>query len=353
MGTSWRLTGALLLVLASLEGQEQYRSPQQVETEWRDYTRFQKQELLAFSQFLVTEGYYERALLTYFQFLYRYPGDVLENVVYYRIARSYETLGNPALAGSYYQRVLDQADSSTVEYRAAQYRRLNLWLEEGRYDTVLARTLDSRDPYFLVFRGYAWFHRRDWTAARQSFRAAEVRFDHPHYARLLRPLYRALDRAGEAPLRGRWGSLAAALVPGGGYAYLKRWAAAGGAFFSAAMLYRQVAGLPEVTQRGRLSLQAEHGNILPLARGLEVEAGRLIAPDLPGLVPLEVKASNRVLLIPPLVMGLGIYLGSIWGTLRDVDQANLAMLQRYVGRVTAKWPVEEFLDFPEPELVGE
>ena len=46
--------------------------PEDIKNEWRNYTSFQKQELVNFATFLYDEGFYERALLTYFQYLYKY-----------------------------------------------------------------------------------------------------------------------------------------------------------------------------------------------------------------------------------------------------------------------------------------
>ena len=77
------------LLVSSLLGQDQYRSIQHAQEDWQDYTQFQKHELLSFCDFLLTEGFHERALLSLFQYLYSYPGDSLETAVYYYIAQSY------------------------------------------------------------------------------------------------------------------------------------------------------------------------------------------------------------------------------------------------------------------------
>ena len=49
----------------------------EIECQWKVYTSFQKEELLNFSDFLFDEGYYERAMLAYFRYAFRYPEDPL------------------------------------------------------------------------------------------------------------------------------------------------------------------------------------------------------------------------------------------------------------------------------------
>ena len=56
--------------------QENYRSIEQIESEWGDYTKFQRDEMISFCDFLFNEGYYERCLISSFQFLYRLPDTV-------------------------------------------------------------------------------------------------------------------------------------------------------------------------------------------------------------------------------------------------------------------------------------
>ena len=68
----------IFLSLGFLSAQQRYLSPDDVKVEWQNYTSFQRQELVNFATFLYDEEFYERALLVYFQFLYKYPGDVLE-----------------------------------------------------------------------------------------------------------------------------------------------------------------------------------------------------------------------------------------------------------------------------------
>lgn len=348
---SLRLRLVFWLLPLLLLGQEPYYNTEQIQEEWQDYTRFQKQELLSFCNFLITEGFYERALLGLFQYLYKYPGDSLEPVIYYHIARSYELAENPALAQRYYRRVLHVVDSTSFVYQAAAYRDLSLQLKKGAYEDVLQQTELTEDPYELVFRGYAFFHQLDWKAARQSFLAAEERFDHPHYSQLLAPLFQAVDNAAQVPLRNRFLSFLTALVPGGGHAYLGEWDSALGSFLSVSTLLVGLAAIPALTQSGNMAYMDVYQQTYPVNTEVITSNGQIQAPrhsPLPSKVRL--KKNRQTYFYPTLTFALSIYAGSIWKTVAEVDEANLKRVQIYVDQVTMELPVDRFLDFPEPEI---
>ena len=92
-----------------MSSQQKYLSPEDVKSEWQDYTSFQRQELVNFATFLYDEEFYERALLVYFQFLYKYPGDELEMAAYFKIGKCYEMMENWDLAENYYNRIIAKA----------------------------------------------------------------------------------------------------------------------------------------------------------------------------------------------------------------------------------------------------
>ena len=329
-----------------------YRNTDDIKQEWQDYTSFQKQELLSFCDFLTEEEFHDRALLAYFQFLYRYPGDSLETSVYYRIAQSYEYTFNPGIARTYYNRVLAEADSASVEFKAAQYKMHSLALMEGDYERILSATEHSQDPYDLTFRGYAYFHKLDWLSARQSFLAAEEKFDHQHYSDMLAPVFQAVDNAAAVEPKNRWISLAAAFIPGGGHAYLKQWESATGSLISTLVLYSAMNMVPDLPQSGGLGFTSKREILIPQSGGIKTENGSYTNPE-HFTVPsdLNVKTNNTKLLIPTLVIGLGIYAGSIWKTVKDVDEANLRLVKDFVSKVTEEYPFSDFMDFPVPELV--
>ena len=339
------------LLVSSLLGQDQYRSIQHAQEDWQDYTQFQKHELLSFCDFLLTEGFQERALLRHFQYLYRYPGDSLETAVYYYIAQSYEFSENPDLAELYYTRTQEMSNSADMVFRAAEYRKMYLLLEAGEYDQILEKTELSEDPYDLTFRGYAFFHKLKWIEARQSFLAAEEQFDHPYYSKRLAPMFKAIDASANVPLRNKWLSLAASLVPGGGHAYLEQWESAG-AMLASMVLISTMLSSTTLTQSGQLAFDQSNQNVFPLSNGIKTEDDAFIQQQ--GYqFPKSIKLSseNVKILIPPIIVGLGLYIGGIWKTWIDVDDANHARVERFVGKVTHKITIDRFMDFPEPELI--
>jgi len=348
-----RIKNVLLigLIVTTLVGQDQYRSVRNAQEDWQDYTKFQKHELLSFCDFLLEEEFYERALLSLFQYLYRYPQDSLETAVYYYIAQSYEFSGNADLANMYYDRVQEMSDSTDKVFRAAEYRKMFMMLEGGRYDEILERTEFSDDPYDLTFRGYTFFHTLQWTEARQSFLAAEEQFDHPYYSKRLAPMYKALDAAANVPLRNKWLSLAASFVPGGGHAYLAQWESAGGMMASMIIISSMLSSATS-SQSGNTYFENSIQSVVPLSEGIKTTDGSFTTQrgySVPGSIKLT--KENSSILIPPIVIGAGLYIGGIWKTWIDVDEANRARVERFVGKVTQKVSIVRFMDFPEPELI--
>lgn len=341
----------ICLLVTPLQSQGTYHSVDDVKEEWQDYTHFQKQELVSFSNFLMSNGFYERALLGFFQYLYKYPGDSLEYAAYYQIAKSYEILDKPDLALSYYQRIITNAEPLTTAARAAGYQQIYLTLKSGDYDSVIDLTAGTEDPYELVYRGYAHFQKLEWRAARQAFKAAEAGFDHVHYSKLIRPWYKAIDMATNAPLKKRLPALAASLIPGGGHAYLKQYENAIGAAVSSIFFYTVILTNPVVKQSGSLTVQSDLHQSFPLASGLQPNGSGFIysgKQKIPGSIQLKSKRGN--LLLPPLLLAGGLYFGSMWKTIQDIDDANTHLVERFAGRIVDRLPVEQFMDYPEPEF---
>ena len=137
--------------------QEKYLSPDDVKVEWQNYTSFQRQELVNFATFLFDEQFYERALLVFFQFLHKYPGDELEIAAYFNIAKCFEMMGNWDLAEKYYNRIIKEKRLGSVDSNAAKYQLSYVALQIGNYETIIEKTSQSLDPYDLIFRAYAHF----------------------------------------------------------------------------------------------------------------------------------------------------------------------------------------------------
>ena len=117
-------TYIILLLLCFVSAQENYRSVDQIQTEWADHTNYQRDEMLSFCDFLYNEGYYERCLISCFQFLYRLPDDPLRPAILYLIARSYEGMEKYSLARRYYNRVMKIEPENSMAHKASKYREI-------------------------------------------------------------------------------------------------------------------------------------------------------------------------------------------------------------------------------------
>ncbi len=323
---------------------QNFRSVDDIKDDWKNYTTFQKHELLSFCDFLIDEGHYERSLLSLFQYLYKFPGDSLELPVLYHIARSYDLSSNPVLANRYYDQVINLSEENFRVSKAAKYRKLIIKYYQEDYDSVLEETDNSTDPYMITLRGYVFLQQLDWISARQAFLSADERFKHRHYSRLIASIMQSIDNAAEVPIKNKWQTLVASLVPGGGRAYLREWGNAGGAiasFFLVASLASSNTGL---MQSGNLSLVDNRNELIPQGLDYKLDDNSL---------PTEVTLSNtnNNLIYTPAILALSIYLGTIMKTYDGVDNANQRLFRNHINTTIAKTPLDSFMDFSEPNLI--
>ncbi|HCI15479.1 MAG TPA: hypothetical protein DE027_01460 [Candidatus Marinimicrobia bacterium] len=343
-----------IIVLASSISwaQEQYISPEDIKTEWGNYTTFQKQELVNFATFLYNEGFYERALLSYFQFLYKYPKDELELAAYYQIAKCYEALESWELAQNYYNRILDESPPGSLAANAAQYQLYYIMLTQEEYAAIIDSTKNMEDPYVLIFRAYAHFELLEWTEARQAFKTAEALFGHAHYSKLIRPWYKVIKTAENAPLKERTPALLSSLAPGGGFVYLKQTENAIGAMGTSLLLYSAMLTMPSIVQKGGITVMDNRQGMVPVSGSLETKSGIFDSSfgyQIPNKISLDTKRGS--VFIPPLLTALGLYTGSMWKSIHDIDASNRKLVRRFAGRVTMKLPVEKFMDYNGPDFI--
>ena len=332
---------------------QNFRTVDDIKDDWKNYTTFQKHELLSFCDFLIDEGHYERSLLSLFQYLYKFPGDSLELPVLYHIARSYDLSGNPVLANRYYDQVINLSEENFRVSRAAKYRKLIIKYYQEDYESVLEETDNSTDPYMITLRGYVFLKELDWISARQAFLSADERFKHRHYSRLIASIMQSIDNAAEVPIKNKWQTLVASLVPGGGRAYLREWGNAGGAiasFFLVASLASSNTGL---MQSGNLSLVDNRNELIPQGLGVNLDDSNLPKSLLAFRLPTEVTLSNtnNNLIYTPAILAVSIYFGTIMKTYDGVDNANKRLFRNHINTTIDKTPLESFMDFSEPNLV--
>ena len=332
---------------------QNFRTVDDIKDDWKNYTTFQKHELLSFCDFLIDGGHYERSLLSLFQYLYKFPGDSLELPVLYHIARSYDLSGNPVLANRYYDQVINLSEENFRVSKAAKYRKLIIKYYQEDYESVLEETDNSTDPYMITLRGYVFLKELDWISARQAFLSADERFKHRHYSRLIASIMQSIDNAAEVPIKNKWQTLAASLVPGGGRVYLREWGNAGGAiasFFLVASLASSNTGL---MQSGNLSLVDNRNELIPQGLDYKLDDNNLPESLLSFRLPTEVTLSNtnNNLIYTPAILAVSIYLGTIMKTYDGVENANQRLFRNHINITIAKTPLESFMDFSEPNLI--
>ena len=344
----------VLLFFISISYSQNYRNVDEIKNDWLEHTTFQKHELLSFCDFLFDGGHYERALLSLFQYLYKFPSDSLEVPVLYYVARSYDLSGNPPLANRYYDEVINLTDENDRVYQASYYRKLIIQYHQGDYDTILEDTKNETDPYLIILRGYIFLNNLEWVAARQSFLSADERFKHRHYSALIAPIMQNIDNAAEVPMKNKWQTLAASIFPGGGRAYLREWGNAGGALASFFLVASLASSNTELLQTKKpFSFVDNRNELIPQGLGYNLDDNNLPKSLLAFRLPTEVTLSNtnNNLIYTPAILAVSIYLGTIMKTYDGVENANQRLFRNHINIRIAKTPLESFMDFSEPNLV--
>ena len=306
----------VLLFSICITYSQNYRSVDEIKDDWLEHTKFQKQELLSFCDFLIDGEHYERSLLGLFQYLYKFPSDSLEVPILYHIARSYDLSGNPILANRYYDEVINLTDENNRVYRAAYYRKLLIKYYQEDHDAILQETENETDPYLITMRGYIFLNDLQWVEARQAFLSADERFSHRHYSSLIASIMQTIDNVAEVPMKNKWQTLAASIFPGGGRAYLQEWGNAGGALASFFLVASLASSKTDLNQSGDLSFTDNRNELIPQGAGYQLDADQL--PNNPSSygLPKNVRLSskNKYLIYTPIALSLSIYLGTILKT---------------------------------------
>ena len=342
----------IFLFLASVSSQQQYLSPDDVKVEWQNYTSFQHQELVNFATFLYDEEFYERALLIYFQFLYKYPEDELEMAAYFKIGKCYEMMENWDLAENYYNRIIERAPQGSMASNAASYQLHYISLETEQYNKVIEKTSETTDPYNLIFRAYAHFERLEWEDSKLSFRAAQASFDHDYYSKQIKSWYSAIKTAENAPLKSKTPALLSSLFPGGGFLYLKQKENAIGTMGASFLISAAMVSSSVISQKNTLSIKNNKQMVVPMSGSIISKNDSFHSSSgyfLPGNLSLSSKKGS--ILVPPAVLFLGLYFGSMWKSVYDIDEANQELVLRFTGRVTKKLSINTFMDYEIPEFI--
>ena len=107
-----------------------------------------------------------------------------------------------------------------------------------------------------------------------------------------------------------------------------------------------------ITQKGGLPIVGNRQKMVPMAGDIISDNGVFQSSPgypLPNSLLLDSKSGSA--LVPPALIALGLYAGSMWKSVHDIDKSNRKLVQRSAGRVTAKLPIERFMDYETPDFI--
>ena len=337
--------------MQSFAQKDVYRNVEAIEKEWKGYTSYQKEEALSFCDFLFKQGYYDRCLINAFQALYKFSDDDIVSVLNYYIGRCYEEMINYKLANIYYQKVIKKEPKDSQNYKAAFYRNVYVKLMMDDVDDVLEITDSSKtDPYLLTFRGYSYLKKKKWDQARTSFISAQSNFSHPHYDKLIIPLFQAIEEVYTVPKHNRYLIfMMSSLFPGAGQFMLGNKTQGQGILSSVGLMMlisswttvQGLVGSSRVVENISLSV--------PIFKNYTANKSvpkKDMIPD-----KIYTSSSSAKYLIPPMLIGSSIFIASAYKSFNDTKIKNEELINIYIKKRIEKNPPNRFLDFSEPQLI--
>ena len=339
----------IIFQICFLFGQDNYRSVEDIKNEWGEHTGYQRDEMLSFIDFLFNEGYYERCLISSFQFLYKLPDDPQKPAILYLIARSYEGMKNYILARRYYNRVMSIEPKTSIAYRASKYREIYCFLMERDSEAVMFNTDGSDDPYNLTLRAFSSFQSLNWEDARALFISAEEKFNHRHYSKLMTPIFQAIENVSNVQQHNHAKiALSGMFFPGGAQFALKDRHNGQGIFFTSFLLYGIYSLGVSRELSGEVQFDKSPGIVMPIYQGVN-PGFSLSDGDLTKSIPA--KSALIKYTIPPLVIGAVLHVTSLLKSFSDINEKNQNLVQSYASESMESISPERFLDFQEPKIV--
>ena len=334
------------LFCCHLISQQVYRSVEEIESEWGGYAEYQREEMIAFCDFLFKEGHYERFITTSFKLLYKLNNDPIVTLIYYYIARSYEEIGGFDLSIRYYEKILENEDSNSKIYKSATYRKMHVKYLLGNYKQVLSETENIQDPYLLTLRAYALLREKKFDESRITFILAQSIFNHSRYNKLITPLYRTIEDAGLVKNYNKYSTLFYGLMfPGGGQFLLRDYDQGKGvvATFSLLMLMARWSEADEWgSKSGRFySSEASSFPVNNLKKGLTKQ----------GSMPAKLNFSFSSNSYPPLILGFSVLISSALSSFNKTRVKNSIFMDYYLNEQLNINPPSDFMDFYEPVIL--
>ena len=190
----------------------------------------------------------------------------------------------------------------------------------------------------------------NWEAARTSFISAQNNFDHPHYDKLMNPLYQTIENVSEVPKHNKYiVFLLSAIFPGGGQFLLEEWNNGQGILTSVSLMaiISNWAKVEELVGKNRI-FENESSSI-PLYKDIETNHQLKKKDKIPA--KLSLSHSSVKYLIPPIVIGAGVFIISSLKSFKDTNEKNKKLIEYYVSDKVSDIAPSRFLDFPNPTLV--
>lgn len=339
-------------LVCQLFSQQTYRSVEDIESEWGGYSSFQKEEMISFCDFLFKEGHYERCLLSSFQLLYKLNNDPIISVLYYYIGRCYEEIGSYELSIKYYNEVFKLEEEHSDSYKAAYYRFMHVRLLLGENEELIKETEKTKDPYLLILQGYAFLQNKNFGDARIAFTSAQSIFNHPHYNKLITPLYQIIEDIGSVKTYNKYAVLISGLIfPGGGYFMLQDYDKGKGvvATFGLLMLVSNWGKVDKNSGMNRFYYS--EGNTFPVFNSYDIIKNKNILEE-KDKMPIKLKFKFSDNTRAPLLLGLSVLFSSAWYSYNKTFRKNSMFINYYLKDQIERFPPSIFLDFSEPKLVN-
>lgn len=298
---------SLVILFSITYGQSSYNSVKDLEQKWENYTSYQKEELLSFMDFLFQEKKYDKCITAGFRYNFLYPEDTLIPEIYFFIARSYEELSDYNKALEFYKKSQNLLNINSSLFKSNQYRIAYVYLMLGNFNEVNKISKISKDPYLITFNGFAKLNDLDFIDSKKEFSKARKLFKSKSDRRYLSILMRACDNVKKLPNLNPYRAAMYGIIPGGGRLYLQE--------------YRQAI--------------ATFSSVLFLSMNLNSNFNSTIL-------------SKWV----PRIGFVIIYGGSIYGSYKGIEEANMARERRYINRIQRKYNSKLFLNFPEPKQIS-
>ena len=213
-----------LIILFNISyGQSLYKTVEDLEEKWENYTSYQKEELLSFMDFLFQEKKYDKCITAGFRYNFLYPEDSLIPEIYFFIARSYEELTDYNKALEFYKKSQNLSKINSSLFKSNQYRIAYIYLMLGNFNEVNKISEISKDPYLITFNGFAKLNDLDFVNSKNEFNKARKLFKSKSNRRNLSILMRACDNVKKLPNLNPSRAAMYGIIPGAGRLYLQEY----------------------------------------------------------------------------------------------------------------------------------